>query len=110
MNGGPFNGRPVSIHFLFYPLEHFPIFFSLFGDSLRVCAFLLEFYGCYKYTHYTRDIFCVNDSDQDGVHCKNRILYYQSKGHHAPTITKLLAEEGIVVRRKGVHAFFVRVQ
>ena len=35
---------------------------------------------------------------------KKRILFYKSKGHRAPTITKLLEKEGIVVSRRGVNA------
>ena len=41
---------------------------------------------------------------------KKRILFYHAKGHHAPKIAKLLEEEGVVVSRRGVHAFLVRVQ
>ena len=41
---------------------------------------------------------------------KKRILFYNSKGHCAPRIAKLLAEEGITVSRQGVNAFLVRVR
>lgn len=41
---------------------------------------------------------------------KKRILFYKSKGHRAPTITKLLEKEGIVVSRRGVDAFLDRVE
>ena len=41
---------------------------------------------------------------------KRRILFYHAKGRCAPTIAKLLEEEGIVVSRRGMDAFLVRVQ
>ena len=41
---------------------------------------------------------------------KRRILFYHAKGYHAPTITARLGEEGIVVSRRGVSDFLLRVE
>ena len=41
---------------------------------------------------------------------KRRIVFYHAKGHHAPTIAKLLEAEGITVSRRGVSDFLVRVE
>ena len=41
---------------------------------------------------------------------KRRILYHHAQGHRAPTIVKLLQDEGLVTSRRGVYAFLLRMQ
>ena len=41
---------------------------------------------------------------------KRRILFFHAKGYRAPTITKWLGNEGIVVSRQGVSSFLARVE
>ena len=41
---------------------------------------------------------------------KRRILFFHAKGFCAPTITKRLGNEGIIVSRQGVSNFLTRVE
>ena len=41
---------------------------------------------------------------------KRRILFYHAKGYRAPSITTRLGKEGIIVSRRGVSDFFLRVE
>jgi transposase len=41
---------------------------------------------------------------------KKRIVFYHAKGYKAPTIAKLLLDEGIEVSQRGVSNFLVRVE
>lgn len=43
-------------------------------------------------------------------YAKKRILYHHAQGHSAPTIAKLLKDEGIVASRRGVYSFLLRAQ
>lgn len=39
------------------------------------------------------------------MYARQRIVFYHTQGKKAPTITKLLQKEGIIVSRTGVHNF-----
>ena len=126
--------RPFSFHFLFPFVQHMfdfsacsVSFFSLlifYGKGHFVC--LNSCFGKRKFhmLNYMYVAMCsrrrIRLSQLLGrtlamvfsEYTKWRILFHQAKGYRAPTctITDKLRDEGIVVRRKGVSDFLLRVE
>ena len=61
--------------------------------------------NCYSEGRTARELEMVYND-----YTKRRILFFHAKGYRAPTITKRLSNEGIVVSRQGVSSFLARVE
>ena len=79
----------------------------------RSIAVQLPFYNDYNFILLKRPFRSRSRSVQPSMvftaYTKRRILLYHGQGLCAPTIAKLLEDEGIIVSRRGVAKFILRV-